>query len=100
MAYRLAPQARGGPRRHRVLHRPSQGGSLETADRFLESINRPVPRCSGSIRVPADVVTICGPACARLPVGRYLVLYRVDGDDVLIQRVVRGSRDLEDCLGE
>lgn len=28
-------------------------------------------------------------------VGEYVVLYRVDGADVLIQRVVRGSRDLQ-----
>jgi plasmid stabilization system protein ParE len=34
------------------------------------------------------------------PVGEYVVLYRVEGDDVLIQRVARGSRDLEALLLE
>jgi plasmid stabilization system protein ParE len=34
------------------------------------------------------------------PVGEYIVLYRAEGDDVLIQRVVRGSRDLETLLGD
>ena len=29
------------------------------------------------------------------PVGRYVILYRVDGDDALILRVVHGRRDLE-----
>ena len=33
-------------------------------------------------------------------VGDYVVLYRVEGNDVLIQRVVRGSRDLEALLHE
>jgi toxin ParE1/3/4 len=34
------------------------------------------------------------------PVGNYVVLYRIDGDDVMIQRVVRGSRDLEALFHE
>jgi len=34
------------------------------------------------------------------PVGRYLVLYRVDGDDALILRVVHGRRDLDAVFQE
>jgi hypothetical protein len=34
------------------------------------------------------------------PVGDYLVLYRVDGKDVVVDRVVHGSRDLEALFGE
>jgi plasmid stabilization system protein ParE len=29
------------------------------------------------------------------PVGQYLILYRIDHQDVLILHVVRGSRDVE-----
>jgi hypothetical protein len=46
------------------------------------------------IHAPAVAATISGLACACFPVGEYAILYRVDGNDVLIQRVVRGSRDL------
>ena len=40
------------------------------------------------------------PGMRAFPVGDYLVLYRVEGEDVLIERVVRGSRDLEALLRE
>jgi plasmid stabilization system protein ParE len=29
------------------------------------------------------------------PVGEYVIIYRVDGGDVLIQRVTHGHRDIE-----
>jgi toxin ParE1/3/4 len=35
------------------------------------------------------------PGTRAFPVGDYLVLYRLDGSDILIQRVIRGSRDLD-----
>ena len=38
------------------------------------------------------------PGMRVFPVGDYVVLYRVEGTDVLILRVVRGSRDLEALL--
>ena len=41
---------------------------------------------------------ICAPACS-FAVGRYLILYRIDGEDVLIQHIVRGSRDIETLFG-
>ena len=34
------------------------------------------------------------------PVGDYLVLYRVEGNHVVIDRVVRGSRDLDELLSD
>ena len=40
------------------------------------------------------------PGIRSFPVGEYVVLYRLDGEDALIQRVVRGSRDLEALLRE
>jgi hypothetical protein len=35
------------------------------------------------------------PGLRSFPVGSYLIIYRVEGEDVLILHVVRGSRDLE-----
>ncbi|PYR67362.1 MAG: hypothetical protein DMF88_13040 [Acidobacteria bacterium] len=55
--------------------------------------------CSEHIRVPAvGVMTL--PGIRSFPVGSYLVLYRIDGDDVVVQRIVRGSRDLDALFGE
>jgi plasmid stabilization system protein ParE len=31
-------------------------------------------------------------------VGEYVIIYRVEGEDVLILRVIRGSRDIEALL--
>lgn len=71
-----------------------ESGSLETADRFLESVYRrflllgEYPRAG---RRRNDL----RPGIRSFGIGDYVLLYRVEGKDVLIQRVVRGSRDLQ-----
>jgi len=35
------------------------------------------------------------PGLRSFPVGPYIVIYRIDGDDVLILRVLRGSRNIQ-----
>jgi len=40
------------------------------------------------------------PGIRTFPVGDYVVAYGVDGDDVLILRVLRGSRDIEALFRE
>lgn len=37
-----------------------------------------------------------GPGVRALTIGRYLALYRVDGNDVAVVRVVHGARDIRD----
>ena len=76
-----------------------ESGSLETAHRFLESIYRRfllLGQYPHAGRRRDDL----RPGVRSFPVGDYLVLYRVEGNDVLIQRVVRGSRDLAALLRE
>jgi toxin ParE1/3/4 len=76
-----------------------RSGSLDIADRLIEAITERLallgthPRAG---RLRDDLL----PGMRTFPVGEYLVLYRVEGDDALILRVVRGSRDLETVLGE
>jgi len=40
------------------------------------------------------------PGIRSFPVGNYLLLYRIEDEDVLIQRVLHGSRDLRALLRE
>jgi len=40
------------------------------------------------------------PGLRSFPVGEYVIIYRVEGPDVLILHVMRGSRDIEGLLGE
>ena len=35
------------------------------------------------------------PGLRSFPVGEYVIVYRVEGEDVLILRALRGSRDIE-----
>jgi len=34
------------------------------------------------------------------PVGEYMILYRTEGEDVVILRLLRGSRDILALLGD
>ena len=38
------------------------------------------------------------PGLRSFPVGEYVIIYRVEGEDVLILHVIRGSRDLQALL--
>ena len=37
---------------------------------------------------------------AKLSVGEYLIIYRVEGEEVLILHVAHGRRDLEGLVGD
>lgn len=74
--------------------------SVDVADRLVESLTtrffllasypRAGRRCDG-----------LWPGLRIFPVGDYVVLYRIDdSDNVVIVRVVRGSRDLETLFDE
>jgi len=92
MGHRLAPQAEADLE-DIAFYVFVQSGSLDIADRLIESISERFallgthPRVGRRRDDPR-------PGMRAFPVGDYLVLYRVESDDVLIQRVVRGSRDL------
>ena len=98
MGHRLAPQAQADID-DIAYYIFVESGSLEAADRLIESLYSrfgllgKYPRAG---RRRDDL----RPGLRSFPVGNYVVFYRVEGDDVLIQRVVRGSRDLEALLGE
>jgi toxin ParE1/3/4 len=93
MAHRLAPQAEADldDIAYYVFR---ETGSIEIAERLIDSIT--------------DRFALLGkyPHAGRhrddlrqglrgFPVGRYVILYRVEGEDALILRVVHGRRDLE-----
>lgn len=40
-----------------------------------------------------------GAASRSLPVGEYVIVYRVEGEDVLVLRVAHGRRDIEALFG-
>jgi plasmid stabilization system protein ParE len=48
---------------------------------------------------PADGASAGAPGLRNFPVGEYMILYRIEAEDVLILRVLRGSRDLPAFFG-
>jgi toxin ParE1/3/4 len=95
MAHRLAAEAEADL--HELWYYVASESSIEVADRLVDSLATRFfllgthPRAG---RRRDDL----WPGIRVFHVGDYIVLYRVEGNDVLIVRVVRGSRDLEALL--
>ncbi len=98
MAHRLAPQAEADLE-DIAYYTFVESGSVDVADRFIDSLTE-------RFLLLADY-----PYAGRrrddlqlgirgFPVGEYVILYRVKDADVVIVRVVRGSRDLDAFLGD
>jgi toxin ParE1/3/4 len=97
MAHRLAPQVEF-ELDDIWYYIARDSGSIEIADRLIDSItdrffllgNHPyVGRLRDDLR----------PGLRSFPVGQYLIIYRIDGIDVLILHVAHGSRDVEAMFG-
>ncbi|MBI4484467.1 MAG: type II toxin-antitoxin system RelE/ParE family toxin [Acidobacteria bacterium] len=97
MGHRLAPEARTDL--DDLWFYIATNGSPENADRVVESLTKRFfllgmhPR-AGRRRDKLRA------GLRAFPVSDYLVLYRIEGADAVIQRVVHGSRDLEALFDE
>jgi toxin ParE1/3/4 len=98
MGHRLAPQA-DADLEDIAFYVFVQSGSLEIADRLIESISERFVMLGRHPRLGRRRDDL-RQGIRAFPVGDYLVLYRVEVEDVLVQRVVRGSRDLDVLLRE
>jgi toxin ParE1/3/4 len=96
MAHRLSPRAQADID-DIAYYVAVESGSLETADRLLQSIYSRFLML-GQFPYAGRQRDDLRRGLRVFPSGQFLVLYRVEGDDVLIQRVVRGSRDLAASL--
>lgn len=98
MGHRLAPQAQSDID-DIAYYIFEQSGSFETADRLVDSIYSRFVLLGTYPRAGRQHDDLW-PGMRTFPVGDYVVLYRVEGSDVVIDRVVRGSRDLEALFDE
>lgn len=98
MGHRLAPRAKADLE-ELAFYVFVETGSVETAKRLVDAI---VERfvLLGTHPSAGRRRDDLRPGIRSFPVGNYLLFYRIEGDDVLVQRVVRGSRDLEALLRE
>jgi toxin ParE1/3/4 len=93
MGYRLAPEAEADLD-DIWLYIARQSNSTDIADRLIHSITQrfwTLAQFPFSGRRRDDL----RPAVRSFAVGSYVIFYRMDDQDVLVLRVLRGSRDLE-----
>ena len=93
MVHRLAPEAES--QLDDIWYRAArESGSTEIADRLIDAITERFFMLAAYPHVgrPRDDDLRSG--LRSFPVGEYVIIYRIAGDDVLILHIVRGSRDI------
>jgi len=98
MAYRLAKRAEADLD-DIAYYIAMESGSLEVAERVIDAITGRFPFLANhpySGRARDDDL---GAGRRSFPADQYIIIYRVRGPDVLILRIVHGSRDLKTLMG-
>src|SRR5213593_3885384 len=73
----------------------NQSSSIEVADRVIDSITARFALLARQPYIGRRRDEDLRPGVRTLVAGDYVIAYRVDGENVLILRVLRGSRDIE-----
>src|ERR1700724_3509902 len=94
MAHRLAPEAETDLDEI-WYYIAKESRSIEIADRLIDSITARFFLLTTYPHVGRRRDEDLRPGLRSFPVGEYVIIYRVEDDDVLILRVIRGSRDIE-----
>ena len=97
MAHRLSPEAEADL--DELWFYVASNSSVEIADRLVDALTTRFFVLAAyplAGRERDDLLS----GMRVFPVGDYVVLYKVQGSDVMIYRVVRGSRDLGALLRE
>jgi len=97
MAHRLAPAAEADLDEI-WYYIAKESRSIEVADRVIDSITERFLLLAAHPHIGRRRDHDLRPGLRSFPVGEYVVIYRVEDEDVLILRVVRGSRDIEGLL--
>jgi toxin ParE1/3/4 len=91
MSYRLSPKATADLEAigdYIALHSPQAAAAFITRLHERWSLLATQPRSGAG----SNVI----PGVRHIVVGKYVAFYRVEGDDVLVLRVIHGHRDIED----
>jgi toxin ParE1/3/4 len=94
MAHRRAPQA-DSDLDDIWYYVATKSGSMEVADRLIDSITDRFFLLASHPNVGRARDEDLRPGLRTFPVGNYVIIYRIDEEDVLILRVLRGSRNIE-----
>jgi toxin ParE1/3/4 len=97
MAHRVAPQAEA-ELDNIWYYVAKESGSIDIADRLIDSITERFYLLARYPHIGRHRDEDLRPGLRSFPVGEYVIIYRVEEDDVLILHVFRGSRDIEALL--
>jgi toxin ParE1/3/4 len=94
MAHRLAPQVEN-ELDDMWYYLARESGSTDIADRLIDSITDRFFLLAIHPYVGRRRDDDLQPGLRSFPVGEYVIIYRVEAENVLILHVMRGSRDIE-----
>ena len=97
MAHRIAPGAEV-ELDEIWLWTAKESGSIEIADRLIDSITERFFVLARHPHVGRRRDDDLRPGLRSFPVGRYTIIYRIEGDDVTILHVIAADRDIEPLL--
>ena len=98
MAHRLAPEA-VADLDDAWYYVATESGSVEAADRLIDAITARFSLLAQHPHLGRRRDEDLRPGLRSFPVGNYPIIYRVEGADVLILRVLWGGRDIPSVLG-
>jgi len=73
----------------------TESGSIKIADRLIASITERFFLLATNPHLGRSREEDLRHGLRSFPVGKYIIIYRIESDAVLIQRVLRGSRNIE-----
>ena len=94
MAHRLAPEAEIDLD-DIWYYVVSESSSIEIADRLIERITERFFLLATHPYLGRSRDDDLRPGLRSFPVGKYVIIYRIEDSEVLILRVIRGSRNIE-----
>lgn len=94
MAHRLAPEAET-ELDDIWYYLANESYSTDIADRIIDSITDRFFLLATHPHVGRRRDEDLRSGLRSFPVGEYVILYRIEGEDVLILHVIRGNRDME-----
>jgi toxin ParE1/3/4 len=77
----------------------SESGSAETADRLIDSITERFLLLANYPNIGRRRDDDLRPGLRSFPAGEYIIIYRFQDEDVVILRVLRGSRNIQALFG-
>ena len=98
MAHRLSPQAELDLD-DIWYYIAKQSASIEIANRAIDTITDRLYVIASFPHIGRSREAL-GLSCRAMPVGEYVIVYRVEGSDVLALRIVHGRRDLHALFGD